>query len=248
MTLGRTRTRRTPSGVGGRTASNPIRLRRRSPRGSPPSEPAVHGQQVWNLRPSDAVLVDSADTGLGHKQVQRRNLSEGWVISRRPAHAALVSEADFVNPQDIAASRGLAGPAARPYLLTGSLHAVGADAGWNQPVPRQARPSVPSRPHQRHRPRSHQAEGHLPARGRDTALPGSPCHPQRRQRDAGPRARSASRPKPGSRTSSTSCAPTAVTGYPSSPAGTADSRIRERRPAKRRRRKSTPLRPEAEGG
>ena len=49
-----------------------------------------------------AVLVDPANTGLGHKQVQRWNLPEGWVISRRPAHAALVSEADFIAAQDTA--------------------------------------------------------------------------------------------------------------------------------------------------
>jgi site-specific DNA recombinase len=33
--------------------------------------------------------------------VQRWNLPEGWVISRHPAHAALVSEADFIAAQVI---------------------------------------------------------------------------------------------------------------------------------------------------
>jgi hypothetical protein len=33
--------------------------------------------------------------------VQRWNLPDGWVISARPAHPALVSEADFISAQDI---------------------------------------------------------------------------------------------------------------------------------------------------
>jgi hypothetical protein len=53
--------------------------------------------------------------------VQRWNLPEGWVISKHPAHAALVSEADFIAAQDTAAPRGPAGPAVRRYLLAGLL-------------------------------------------------------------------------------------------------------------------------------
>ena len=75
-------------------------------------------QSAWvTLVRSD--LADPANTGLGHNQVQRWNLPEGWVISRHPAHAALVSEADFIAAQDTAAPRGPAGPAARRYLLAG---------------------------------------------------------------------------------------------------------------------------------
>jgi hypothetical protein len=85
------------------------------------ANPRYTGRQVWNRQPSDQVLVDPAATGLGHKQVQRWNLPEGWVISRHPAHAALVSEADFIKAQDTAAPRGPAGPAARRYLLAGLL-------------------------------------------------------------------------------------------------------------------------------
>jgi hypothetical protein len=47
--------------------------------------------------------------------------AEGWVISRHPAHPALVSEADFIAAQDATAGRGPAGPAARRYLLAGLL-------------------------------------------------------------------------------------------------------------------------------
>ena len=43
------------------------------------------------------------------------------VISRHPAHAALVSEADFIAAQDTTAPRGPAGPAVRRYLLAGLL-------------------------------------------------------------------------------------------------------------------------------
>jgi site-specific DNA recombinase len=53
--------------------------------------------------------------------VQRWNLPEGWVISRHPAHPALVSEADFIAAQDATAPRGPAGPATRRYLLAGLL-------------------------------------------------------------------------------------------------------------------------------
>jgi site-specific DNA recombinase len=47
--------------------------------------------------------------------------AEGWIISRQPAHASLVSEADFIAVQDTAAARGPAGQAVRRYLLAGLL-------------------------------------------------------------------------------------------------------------------------------
>jgi len=83
------------------------------------ANPRYTGRQVWNRQPSEAVLVDPANTGLGHRQAQRWNLPEGWVISKHPAHTALVSEADFIAAQDAAVRRGPAGPAARRYLLAG---------------------------------------------------------------------------------------------------------------------------------
>jgi site-specific DNA recombinase len=88
------------------------------------ANPRYTGRQVWNRQPSQAVLVDPANTTLGHKQVQRWNLPDGWVISSRPAHPALVSEADFIAAQDINAARGPvphATPAVRRYLLAGLL-------------------------------------------------------------------------------------------------------------------------------
>jgi len=44
---------------------------------------------VWNRQRTDFDLVDPGNTGLGHRQVHRWNLPEGWVISRKPAHPAL---------------------------------------------------------------------------------------------------------------------------------------------------------------
>ena len=85
------------------------------------ANPRYTGRQVWNRQPSHAVLVDPGNTTLGHKQVQRWNLPEGWVISKYPAHAALVSEADFIAAQQITAPRGPAGPAVRRYLLAGLI-------------------------------------------------------------------------------------------------------------------------------
>jgi len=85
------------------------------------ANPRYAGRQMWNRQRTDFDLVDPGNTGLGHRQVQRWNLPEGWVISKHPAHAALVSEADFIAAQDATAPRGPAGPAARRYLLAGLL-------------------------------------------------------------------------------------------------------------------------------
>ena len=91
------------------------------------ANPRYTGRQVWNRQRTDTELADPADIGLGHKQVQRWNLPGGWVISARPAHPALVSEADFIAAQDISAARGPAPRPARPrrasgrYLLAGLL-------------------------------------------------------------------------------------------------------------------------------
>ena len=145
------------------------------------ANPRYTGRQVWNRQPSEAVLVDPANTGLGHKQVQRWNLPEGWVISRHPAHAALVSEADFIAAQD---TDGAARPGRPrgPPLPAGRAHrvrAVRAEAGISV-VLRQARLPVPPRLHQCDRPRSRAAEERLCPRGPDPAAPGRSRHPARR--------------------------------------------------------------------
>jgi hypothetical protein len=91
------------------------------------SNPCYTGRHVWNRQRTDTQLADPADVSLGHKAVQRWNLPDGWVISSRQAHPALVSEADFIAAQDISAARGpapsgdLAAPQQRRYLLAGLL-------------------------------------------------------------------------------------------------------------------------------
>jgi site-specific DNA recombinase len=81
--------------------------------------PRYTGRQVWNRQRTDSDLVDPANTGLGHRPVQRWNLPEGWVISTRPAHPAIVTETDFIAAQDLAAQRGPGSPAGRHYELAG---------------------------------------------------------------------------------------------------------------------------------
>ena len=89
--------------------------------------PRYTGHQVWNRQRTDKDLADPGDVSLGHKSVQRWNLPDGWVISRRPAHEALVSEADFIAAQDVNAARGPSPradpdlPEKRQYLLSGLL-------------------------------------------------------------------------------------------------------------------------------
>jgi hypothetical protein len=85
------------------------------------ANPRYTGRQVWNRQRTDFDLVDPANTGLGHRPVQRWNLPAGWVISARPAHPPIVSEADYIAAQDASAPRGPAGPATRRYLLAGLL-------------------------------------------------------------------------------------------------------------------------------
>jgi hypothetical protein len=85
------------------------------------ASPRYTGRQVWNRQRTDSDLIDPANTSLGHRPVQRWNLPAGWVISNRPAHPAIVSEADFIAAQDASAPRAPAGPATRRYLLAGLL-------------------------------------------------------------------------------------------------------------------------------
>lgn len=81
--------------------------------------PATPVGQVWNRQRTDYDLLDPTNTGLGHRDVLRWNPPEDWVISTAPAHAALVSEADFVAVQHLRAAREASPP--RSYLLAGML-------------------------------------------------------------------------------------------------------------------------------
>ena len=85
------------------------------------ANPRYTGRQVWNRQPTSHELIDAANTGLGHRQVQRWALPEGWVISARPSHPALVSEEDFIAVQGIRADRDTATAKRRRYLLAGLL-------------------------------------------------------------------------------------------------------------------------------
>ncbi|MFI6992174.1 recombinase family protein [Nonomuraea wenchangensis] len=76
------------------------------------------GHEVWNRQPSAYDLVDTSNTGLGQRQVQRWSPPEDWVIPERPAHEALVSQSDFVAVQDIRAPFGRSD---RTYRLAGPL-------------------------------------------------------------------------------------------------------------------------------
>jgi Recombinase len=82
----------------------PHALRKASP--SVLQNPRCTGHQVWNRQRTDKDLADPADVSLGHKQVQRWNQPDGWVISREPAHEALVSEAGYIAAQGVGAARG----------------------------------------------------------------------------------------------------------------------------------------------
>ena len=93
------------------------------------ANPRYTGRQVWNRQPTAMDLIDPANTGLGHRQVQRWDLPDGWVISARPAHPALVSEEDFIAAQGIRAARK-GGDAGRSYKLAPAFCAAGsADGG-----------------------------------------------------------------------------------------------------------------------
>jgi site-specific DNA recombinase len=113
--------------------------------------PRYTGRQVWNRQRTDKDLADRGNVSLGHKSVQRWNLPDGWVISRKPAHPALVSEADFIAAQGISAARGpspesdLAGPQRRRYLLGGLLTCGTCgrrmESAWSNGKPAYRRPA-----------------------------------------------------------------------------------------------------------
>jgi len=84
------------------------------------ANPRYTGRQVRNRQATAMDLIDPANTGLGHRQVQRWALPEGWVISARPSHPALVTEEDFIAVQGIRAARENT-DTGRRYRLAGLL-------------------------------------------------------------------------------------------------------------------------------
>ena len=93
------------------------------------SNPRYTGRQVWNRQPTDDDLIDPANTGLGHRQIQRWSLPADWVISTRAAHQALTSEADFIAFQGMRAARE---DAEHRYLLPGCCDAESAGGALNR--------------------------------------------------------------------------------------------------------------------
>ena len=83
---------------------------------TPAPPPARHRQQRLDPRPC---FIRQLTT------TRHSNLPDGWVISARPAHQALVSEADFITVQETRAARGPAPKDGtkddRRYLLAGLL-------------------------------------------------------------------------------------------------------------------------------
>ncbi|WP_246102833.1 recombinase zinc beta ribbon domain-containing protein [Streptomyces piniterrae] len=74
---------------------------------------------MWNRQRTDHELLDPDNTSLGHRGVMRWNGPEDWIISTKPAHPALVSEADFIAVQRIRAPRQPT--PCRAYQLAGLL-------------------------------------------------------------------------------------------------------------------------------
>ena len=65
---------------------------------------------MWNRQRTDFDLADPTDTSLGHRQVQRWNLPEGWVISKHPRTRRWSARPTSSKPRT-----------ARRYLLAGLL-------------------------------------------------------------------------------------------------------------------------------
>jgi len=156
--------------------------------------PRYTGRQVWNRQRTDKDLADPGNVSLGHKSVQRWNLPDGWVISRKPAHPALVSEADFIAAQGISAARGpsprgdLIGPQKRRYLL-GGLLACGVcgrrmESAWSNG--KAAYRWLPPRPYHRQCAQPAASEERLRPRGSHRAAPARfpPAAHQGRRRTA----------------------------------------------------------------
>jgi Recombinase zinc beta ribbon domain/Recombinase len=77
----------------------------------PRSNPRYTGRQVWGRR-------QQAGRRSGGRSHQSMSAGE-WAVSVRPAHPALVSEAEFVAAQHVRAARQTGDGRARSYLLSG---------------------------------------------------------------------------------------------------------------------------------
>jgi len=85
------------------------------------ANPRYTGRQVWNRHRTDHHETVPGNKRTGQPQRHLPNPKEQWVISRRAAHPALVSEQDFVAVQAITATPRPDSDETRTYLLTGLL-------------------------------------------------------------------------------------------------------------------------------
>jgi site-specific DNA recombinase len=82
------------------------------------ANPRYTGRQVWNRQRTDHDLPGHDDQP-GRGKVMRWNTTDQWVISKILAHAALVTETDFVAAQHINAVAAPKDGTTREYLLVG---------------------------------------------------------------------------------------------------------------------------------
>lgn len=89
------------------------------------SNPRYTGRQVWNRQRTDVQLADPDDISLGHRQVQRWNLPDGWSSLPALRWSAKTSSSPPRTSRPPAAplpgSGCLAAPDERRYLLAGLL-------------------------------------------------------------------------------------------------------------------------------
>ncbi|AGL16089.1 recombinase [Actinoplanes sp. N902-109] len=83
------------------------------------ANPRYTGRQVWNRQHTEHDDLEALDGLTRQTGIQRWSVGAQWAISARPAHEALVSEADFVAVQQIHTAPAAADGTVRRYALTG---------------------------------------------------------------------------------------------------------------------------------
>lgn len=103
------------------------------------ANPRYTGRQVWGRQPRDRVEREPVEGLTRQDTIQNWAESKGWAISRKPAHPALVSEADFVAVQAVHTAPVPADGSVREYLLTGLIFCGvcgrAMDAHWSHGRP-----------------------------------------------------------------------------------------------------------------
>jgi site-specific DNA recombinase len=81
--------------------------------------PRYTGRQVWNRQKTDHVMAELTEHRPGSGVARHRTPAREWVVSRRIAHEALVSEKDFVAAQAMSAVAAPEDGVARRYAMVG---------------------------------------------------------------------------------------------------------------------------------